>query len=77
MSKALFIHNIPENVYSNLIETVNEYLPDLHDYIDIRKKLLGLQELHMYDMYVPIVPEIDTQISFDEAKETVKKLCNH
>ncbi len=73
LSKALFIHNIPENVYSNLIETVNEYLPDLHGYIDIRKKLLGLQELHMYDMYVPIVPEIDTQISFDEAKETVKK----
>lgn len=73
LSKSLFIHNIPENVYSNLIKTVNEYLPELHDYIDIRKKLLGLQELHMYDMYVPIVPEIDTQISFDEAKETVKK----
>lgn len=73
LSQALFAHNIPEGVYSNLINTVNEYLPVLHDYIDVRKNALGLSKLHMYDMYVPIIPGVDTKISFDDAKETVKK----
>lgn len=73
LSQALFSHNIPEDVYFNLIETVNEYLPVLHEYISIRKKALGLSQLDIYDMYVPIVEEVDTKIDFEDAKKIVKK----
>lgn len=47
--------NIPEEVYDNLISVVHEYLPVLHRYIELRKKLLGVDELKMYDIYVPLV----------------------
>lgn len=73
LSQALFSHNIPESVYSNLIDTVNDYLPVLHKYIGIRKKALALSELNIYDMYVPIVPQVDTKVDFEEAKKIVKK----
>ncbi len=73
LAQALFSHNIPENVYSNLTDTVNEYLPVLHDYMNVRKNALGISNLHIYDMYVPIVPQVDTKISFEDAKTIVKK----
>lgn len=63
--------NIPESVYDNLIETVHKHLPALHRYMSIRKKILGVEHLHMYDLYVPLVEEVEEKYSFEEAKEIV------
>lgn len=68
---ALFYNRIPETVYDNLVETVNAHLPLLHRYMRLRKRLLGVEELHMYDLYVPMVPDVSMEYPFEEAKETV------
>ena len=65
--------NIPESVYDNLIETVHAHLPALHKYMSIRKKMLGVERLHMYDLFVPIVDNADTRYTYEEAKELVVK----
>lgn len=65
--------NIPESVYDNLIETVHKHLPAMHRYVALRKKLLGVDQLHMYDLYVPVVEETGKSYPYDEAKEIVKK----
>lgn len=65
--------NMPESVYDNLVDTVNRNLPSLHRYVKLRKKLLGLDELHMYDLYVPMVAEVDKKIPWAEAVQTVLK----
>lgn len=65
--------NIPESVYDNLIETVHKHLPALHRYMSIRRKLLGVEELHMYDLYVPLLEDVDMKYTYEEAKETVAK----
>ncbi|MDP4085145.1 MAG: oligoendopeptidase F [Bacillota bacterium] len=70
---ALAANNIPESVYENLVKTVNEHLPLLHRYLKLRKKVLGLDELHMYDLYTPLVKDVKMEIKFDEAKEIVLK----
>ena len=70
---ALADDNIPLSVYDNLIETVHAHLPLMHRYVALRKKLLGLEELHMYDLYAPLVADADVKIPFAQAKETVKK----
>ena len=64
---------IPENVYKNLIKTVNDNLDKMYCYVDIRKKALGVDELHIYDIYAPMVEDIDWKISYDEAKDIVVK----
>lgn len=65
--------NIPESVYDNLIETVHAHLPALHKYMSIRKKMLGVESLHMYDLFVPIVDNADTRYTYEEAQELVVK----
>ncbi|WP_408010726.1 oligoendopeptidase F [Pseudalkalibacillus sp. A8] len=70
---ALDANNIPETVYDNLVKTVNDNLHLLHRYIKLRKKSLGLDELHMYDLYTPIVKDVKMEIPYDEAKELVLK----
>lgn len=65
--------NIPVSVYENLIQTVEEYLPLLHKYTKIRKNRLGYDELHMYDLYVPIVKSAEKEYSYEDAKTLVKK----
>lgn len=70
---ALADDNIPVSVYDNLIETVHQHLPLMHRYVALRKKMLKLDEVHMYDLYAPLVEDVQDKISFDEAKETVKK----
>lgn len=70
---ALDNNNIPEEVYDNLVEAVNDKLPLLHRYIELRKKVLGVDELHMYDMYTPLVKDVEMKISYDEAKDYVIK----
>lgn len=65
--------NIPVSVYGQLIEAVHENLPAMYRYVALRKKLLGVDELHMYDVYVPMIEGVDKKISYEEAKEIVKK----
>jgi oligoendopeptidase F len=64
---------MPAAVYDNLIDTVNKNLPLLHRYLRLRKKALKLDELHMYDLYVPIVEEPPKQIPYEESLELVLK----
>jgi oligoendopeptidase F len=68
---ALDNNNIPEEVYDNLVEAVNEKLPLLHRYTALRKKVLGLDELYMYDMYTPLVKDADMKVTYEKAQEYV------
>jgi oligoendopeptidase F len=70
---ALSANNIPESVYDNLVNTVNDNLHLLKRYVKLRKKVLGLQELHMYDLYTPLVKDVKMEVSYDEAKEMILK----
>ncbi|CAM3999871.1 oligoendopeptidase F [Catellicoccus marimammalium] len=60
-------NDIPESVYDTLIEVVHEHLPLLHRYVALRKKLLQVDELHMYDMYTPLMGEAPLRFSYEEA----------
>ncbi|MGH2517274.1 MAG: oligoendopeptidase F, partial [Ktedonobacterales bacterium] len=71
LQSALDPINVPESVYDNLLATVDANLPKLHRYLTLRKKLLGLDDLHMYDLYVPMVNEVEYKVAFDDAKERV------
>ena len=64
---------VPVKVYHNLIQAVHENLESMYRYVRVRKKLLGVDELHMYDVYTPIIPDVAKKISYEEAKETVLK----
>ncbi|MDF2699401.1 MAG: pepF [Haloplasmataceae bacterium] len=70
---ALNQNNIPETVYDNLVEAVNEKLPLLHRYTELRKKVLKLDELHMFDIYTPLVKDVEMNITYEEAKDLVLK----
>jgi len=63
--------NVPVSVYDNLIEAVHRNMDKMYRYVRLRKKLMGLSELHMYDIYTPLVPDADVHIPFGEAKQTV------
>lgn len=65
--------HIPEQVYDNLIQVVHESLPAMYQYVELRKKALKLEELHLYDVYVPIVQNCNAEVSFEEAKDTILK----
>ncbi len=69
---ALSCGNIPEEVYDNLISVVHEYLPILHRYIELRKRVLGVDELKMYDVYVPLVKLPKKEIPYEEAVAIMK-----
>ena len=71
LEAALFGHEIPTEVYTNLIEAVHQNLPAMYRYVALRKKLLKLSELHMSDVYTPIVADAAETISFEQAKATV------
>ncbi|WP_294740621.1 oligoendopeptidase F [uncultured Exiguobacterium sp.] len=66
---ALHGNAIPESVYDGLVEAVHEHLPLLHRYVALRKRVLGLDELHVYDMYTPLVSEVEMKVSYEEAKQ--------
>ena len=70
---ALSGDNIPEAVYDNLVSTVNDNLPSLHRYAQLRKKLLGLDKMYMYDMYVPLIELPKTVIPYEEALGIMRK----
>ncbi len=71
LESALDTNNIPLDVYSNIIDTVSANLAPLHDYVNLRKKVLGFSKLHMYDLYVPIVEEVNKDISYETAMQMV------
>ncbi|WP_046179873.1 oligoendopeptidase F [Domibacillus tundrae] len=70
---ALSRNHIPEAVYDNLVSTINKNLPLLHRYVALRKKVLGLDKLHMYDLYTPLVAEGKFDVTYDEAKDLLQK----
>lgn len=70
---ALSNNNIPESVYDNLVETINKNLHLLHRYVRLRKKVLGVDELHMYDLYAPLVKEVKMEITYEQAKDYLLK----
>lgn len=71
LAASLFRDDVPVAVYDGLISSVRAHLAPLFRYYELRRRVLGLEELHQYDTYVPLVPEIETKISFDEAVENV------
>ena len=66
-------NNVSPSVYKNLVDTINANLDKMHRYVKLRKKCLGVDELHMYDIYTPMIPDMAKNIPFEEAKETVLK----
>ncbi len=66
---ALSNNNIPETVYDNLVNTINDHLHLLHRYVSLRKKVLGVEELHMYDLYTPLVKDVKMEVKYNEAKD--------
>ncbi len=71
--RALFANRVPVSVYDKLIEAVHGGLPTMRRYLDLRRRILGLEELHMYDLYCPIVKDVEMKVGFEEAKELVKR----
>lgn len=69
LQAALSANEIPVEIYHNLIQAVHQGFPAMHRYMRLRKQLLGVDELHYYDIYTPLVPDQDEQISFEHAKE--------
>ncbi len=63
--------NVPTSVYLNLIEAVHQNMDKMHRYVKLRKKLLGVDELHFYDIYTPLLADVDKKIPFAESKQTV------
>lgn len=70
---ALDKNNIPEVVYDQLVDTINDHLPLLHRYIALRKKALQLDEIHMYDLFTPMVKDVKMEVPYEEAKDLVIK----
>ncbi len=71
LDAALFGTEVPVSVYKQLIEAVHNNISYMHRYVKIRKKLLGVDELHAYDLYCPIVNDVDVKIPFEQAKQDV------
>ena len=71
MEASLDATNVPTSVYTNLIEAVHKNMDKMYRYVALRKKLLGVDELHMYDIYTPLVEDVAKKTTIDEAKQTV------
>jgi oligoendopeptidase F len=71
LEASLFEDNVNIEVYNNLIETVHKRLDVLHRYVRLKKRVLKLDELHMYDLYVPLIKEYDKEFTYEEAVEIV------
>lgn len=71
--RALFADNAPVSVYDKLIEAVHGGLPTMRRYLELRRRVLGLKELNMYDLYCPIVADVDMKIPYADAQKLVKE----
>ena len=76
LQAALESDDIPLEVYDNVINTVNNNLAPLHRYMALRKKILGLKEMHMYDLYVPLIKDVQKDIPYEKAQATVLAALN-
>ena len=70
---ALSHTEVPVEIYHNLIQSVHDNFPAMHRYVRLRKRLLGVEKLHYYDLYTPIVADEDMKVTFEEGKELAKK----
>ena len=73
LEASLNSNNIPTGVYHKLIENANKNLPTLHRYLDLKKRMMGVDELHYYDIYAPLVNDVDLKYSYEEGYDMVKK----
>jgi len=71
LAAALFPDQVPQSVYTNLVDSVRRHLPALHRYYDVRRRAMRLRDIHMYDTYVPILSGLQVRRSWDEAVELV------
>ena len=71
LEAALYPDNVPIDVYDNLIQAVRDSLPSVHHYLDVRRRKMGLESLHHYDTYVPILSNLDKTHSWDQAVDVV------
>ena len=71
LEASVFADEVPATIYNNLIESVNKNMQVIYDYYALKKKVLGVDELHMYDIYAPLVGEIDEKYTYEQAVETV------
>lgn len=70
---AVDANNVSPEVYKNLVESVNKNIDKLHAYVNLRKKCLGVDELHMYDIYTPMIADAAKEVSYEEAQVTIMK----
>ena len=70
---ALFVDNAPLSVYHSLVEAVHSFLPSMKKYLNLRKKVMGLSKIDLFDLYTPMVAEVDYPMPYEAAKELVKK----
>lgn len=73
LAAALDATEVPVEVYTNLIDAVHRNLPAMHKYTQLRRKLLGVEELHFYDLYVPMVGDVDMHFTYEEACDLILK----
>lgn len=71
LEASLFSDNVPKNIYHNVIDTVSENINLLDEYCKMKKQLLNIEDLHLYDLYTPNVENVDMEVEFDNAKEMV------
>ncbi|MCA9193718.1 MAG: oligoendopeptidase F [Planctomycetales bacterium] len=71
LDAALFPDNVPRSVYENLIQAVRDELPNVHSYFEMRRRFMGLEQIHHYDTYVPMITDLEQDRDWDEAVETV------
>ncbi len=71
--QSLFEDNVPVAVYDNLINAMHDNMHLMHRYVKLRKRLMGLPELHMYDLYVPMIDQVKLEIPFEDAKQLVRE----
>ena len=72
IDRALFASNVPISVYDSLVAAVHDKLPAMKKYLALRAEILGLEDLNMYDLYCPIVKDVDFRVSYEEAQQIVK-----
>lgn len=73
IEKALFGDNVPVSLYDNLLKTINDNIGIMHRYVSLKKKILGLDKMYMYDIYAPLVKDMDKEYSYEEAVDMVIK----
>lgn len=71
LAAALFSDNVPKSVYSELIQKVHEHLPTMYRYVALRQRILGVEQLEMYDIYAPLVRQAEVKYSYEQAQQLV------